>query len=558
MAVVIKRAPKKAATVGVYLLDRLHELGVEHIFGLPGDYILRFDKLIEEHPIQFINSTRENTAGYMADAYARLHGLGVACITYGVGINITNAISQAYMESSPVVLISGAAGPGELEKCPHLHHLLNKASTSHPGTTQLEIFKHITVDQAVLNDPQTAPQQIDRVLDGCICYKKPVYIELPRDQVDARIPAHQHQVLKHPHSDPETLQEAMSEVANILKKCERPVIWVGHEVQRFGLTPQLLKFAEKYRIPIVSTLLGKTTISERHPLFAGVYQGGMSREEIQEFVETCDCALLIGVILNDVDTGMFTSKLEQEQKIIANTETINISHHHYHEIFFPEFLHALSNLDLNVRYRIDYPATVDRDIGTFIPQKGKKITAARTFDCIQNHLKPDHIVVSDIGDCLFGSSDFILEQNCYISNAYFSSLGFGTPGAIGAQIASPKKRVIGIVGDGAFQMTSMELATAVRYNLNPVIIVLNNHGYGTERPLLEGEYNDILDWNYTDIPKVLGGGKGVKVKTEDELDKALTQALGKRETFTIIEVELGKTDFSPALHRFCELVKNKK
>lgn len=106
-------------TVGQYLLDRLYSYGIRHIFGVPGDYVLRFNKLIEQYPdIQFINTTRENTAGCAADAYARLRGLGVACITYGVGMNITNALAQAYVESSPLVVISGTVGLEEFkEKC---------------------------------------------------------------------------------------------------------------------------------------------------------------------------------------------------------------------------------------------------------------------------------------------------------------------------------------------------------------------------------------------------------------------------------------------------------
>jgi len=162
--------------------------------------------------------------------------------------------------------------------------------------------------------------------------------------------------------------------------------------------------------------------------------------------------------------------------------------------------------------------------------------------------------VTDIGDCLFGSSDLILAQNSFLACAYFATLGFGTPGAVAAQLASPDRRVIGIIGDGGFQMTAMELSTAVRYGLDPIIIILNNHGYGTERPLLEGTYNDILNWNYAEIPKVLGGGIGFRTETEEEFEHALSAALAERGALAIIEVELGKVDFSPALMRFAKLL----
>lgn len=552
------KSRKKTTTTGQYLLDRLQSYGVEHIFGLPGDYILHFDKLIENHEIHLINTTRENTAGYMADSYARLRGLGVACITYGVGINITNAVSQAFVESSPVVIISGAASKDEFMKCQRLHHLFNKSSSLPRDTTQLEIFEKITVAQAVLDDPKTAASEIDRVLGECLCQKKPVYIEIPRDQVDSEILPDHTEPTPHEKSDPEALQEVLSEITSILKECKRPMIWVGHEVHRYGLTDELLQFAEKYRIPIVSSLLGKTTVSEFHPLYMGIYQGKMSQEEVRDYVENCDAAFVLGVIFNDVDTGILTAKLEQENKVIATTESLKVRHHHYKNVFFTDLIKQLGHLDLNVRFRSDYPAYIDHKLPNFIAKKGKKTTATRLFECLQKHLTPENIVVSDIGDCLFGSAELMLDQECYLSNAYFASLGFGVPGAIGAQIAVPEKRVVGVVGDGAFQMTCMELSTAVRYHVDPVIILINNHGYGTERPLLEGKFNDILNWKYSKIPSILEGGVGIHVKTEEDFDKALTKAFSKRGEFYLIEVELDKTDYSPALQRFCKLVREKK
>lgn len=542
-------------SVGNYLLDRLYELGIEHVFGIPGDYVLQMDKLIELHKIKFINTTRENTAGYMADAYARLKGAGAACITYGVGIGITNAISQAYVESSPMIVISGAPGANDFIQGRGLHHLLNKRMTSGEiEGTQLEIFKHITVDQAVLNNPSLAAAQIDRVLNSCLQQKKPVYIEIPRDVVSLPIQLPKEKAKLTVQSDLMALEESLLEISKILKKCQSPVIWAGHEIQRYGLSDSLLEFAEKYRIPIVSSLLGKTVIGEQHPLFVGVYQGAMSSPEVKNFVENCDCILLFGVILTDVQTGIFTAKLNQEMKVIATTEDIAIGHHHYQKISFVDFIKGIEKLQLNLRFRHPFPAKIDALPSHFVPKQGAKMTAARFFECISSHLKPQHIVVTDIGDCLFGSIDFILEQDSFLCCADFGTLGFGTPGAVAAQLACPKKRVIGIIGDGAFQMTSMELSTAVRYQLDPIIIVLNNHGYATERPLLEGNYNDIQDWNYSELPKIFGHGVGVKVTTEEELNSALVQALKQRGVFHLIEVDLEKLDFSPSLQRFVQLV----
>ena len=546
---------KTTDTIGNYLLDRLHELGVEHIFGLPGDYVLGFDKLIEDHKkIKFINTTRENTAGYLADAYGRIRGMGVACITYGVGINIVNALAQAYVESSPLVVISGAAGISEFKKNPILHHLINKSSTSYGDTTQLEIFKNITIAQAVLNDPSTALSEIERVLTECLQHKKPVYIELPRDMVNTPIELNYDGPSNTSTNHYHELVEALNEVTSILKEAKNPIIWAGHLIHRFGLATPLLQFAETYHIPIVSTLLGKTVVDETHPLYLGVYQGGMSKNEIRNFVESCDCALILGAILDDVTTGIFTEHIGQKQKIIANQYDLTIGHHQYAHINIIDFIEGLTCLNFKKHFDVDIPKL---QMEVFSAQPNKKLTTLRTFECLQKHISSDHLIVTDMGDCLLGCIDLTFPQNSFISNAYYASIGFGTPAAIGAQIAAPHKRVIGIVGDGAFQVTGMELSTALRYHLDPIIIILNNHGYGTERPLLDGEFNDIVDWNYSEIPKILGGGTGVKVNTEEELESALTKAMSNRGNFSIIEVELEKMDFSPALKRLGVLVKER-
>lgn len=539
-------------TIGKYLLDALYARGVKDIFGLPGDYVIRFDKLIEEHPIRFINTTRENTAGYMADAYARLLGLGAACITYGVGINIVNAVSQAFAESSPVVVISGAAGTEEYLKGEKLHHLIHKSVHERLDTTQLEIMKNITIDQTVLDNPYNAKKDIDRVLDRCLEHKKPVYIEIPRNMVDVPLEDCGTGSKKPCIPYQKALEEALAETADVLLRSKSPILWIGHEVHRYGLAPYILEFAEKHRLPIVSSLLGKTAITEYHPLFGGVYLGKLSRPEIFELVENCDCLLMLGVMVSDIETGIFTAKLDQEHKIEACTEGVKIGHHFYSKVPFDAFIKGLAESDFQFQgpqIHFSKPSA-----HSFHPNPDAKITTKRFFECLQSYLTPENIVVADVGDCLFGSADLFLNQNSFLACAYFATLGFGTPGAIAAQIAVPEKRAIGVIGDGAFQMTSMELSTAVRYHLDPIIILLNNHGYGTERPLLEGSYNDILNWNYTEIPKVLGGGIGIKIKNEEELNQALKTALSERGNFYLIEVELDKTDFSPALRRLGELM----
>lgn len=539
----------RSTTVGKLLLDRLYQKGVEHIFGIPGDYIIKFDKLIEEHPIRLINSTRENTAGIMADAYARLKGIGVACITYGVGINILNATAGAFVEGVPLVIISGAAGTEEFKQSPYRHHMINQTTDHERDMSQMELFKQVTVDQAILSNPNSAASEVDRVLHACTRQQKPVYIELPRDKVDHSLTSSPLAEIPEDKCDEEALQEALKEAHLMLERSERPVLWVGREIASYGLAADVLAFAEGFAIPIVSTLLGKTVVDEKHPLFAGVYQGQLSREEVSDFVEETDCLFMLGVLRTDLDTGFYSAHIGHRQRVVANIRRVAIAHHEFPEVPFSQFVRALCHLPVSTVFETKAPKNSDR-LAKFDSEKNKSITTARMLECLQAHLTAQHIVATDCGDCLFAGSDLILGQNAYLSPAYFASMGYGVPAAVGGAIAEPERRVIALVGDGGFQMTATELTTALRYEADPIIIVMNNHGYGTERPLLEGAFNDIMNWNYAQMPALLGGGHGVRVTREDEFEEALVSALKNRGVFTIIEVELNKLDFSPALNRF--------
>ena len=195
------------------------------------------------------------------------------------------------------------------------------------------------------------------------------------------------------------------------------------------------------------------------------------------------------------------------------------------------------------------------------PYKAKPnapVTNRRLFARINELLDENMVVVADVGDCLFGASDLtIYRQTEFISPAYYTSMGFAVPASIGAQFGNPKLRPIVLVGDGAFQMTCLELSTAVRYGFNPIILVLNNQGYTTERFLQEGPFNDILNWNYHRLCDFLGGGVGHEVHTEGELEVALNAALANQDSFSLLNIHLGKLDISPALERLAERLSKK-
>jgi TPP-dependent 2-oxoacid decarboxylase len=549
---------RKTVSIGNYLIERLYNYGVRHIFGVPGDFILGFFNQLMESKIKVINTCDEQAAGFAADAYARINGLGVVCVTYCVGgLKVVNPTAEAFAEKSPLVIISGSPGIKERRKDPLLHHKVKNFDT------QSKVFEEITVASVIINNPQTAAQEIDRILNAALSYKRPVYIELPRDIVSVDIfldassnntdPQVDHDQEK---SDPIILSEALHETIDMINSSTRPVIVAGVEIQRFGLQNELLHLIEKLKIPVSSTILSKSVISELHPLYLGVYEGALGHDSVREYVESSDCLILLGALMTDIDLGGFTAKIDQKKSIYINSEKFSVRYHNYEEISLKDFIVTLIE-STDIKERIEFinnPMSHNHE--SFSAIKGQKITIKRLFQCINSFLKDDMIVLADIGDALFGGTDLVIHRKTeFLSPAYYASMGFAVPASIGTQLANPKLRPLVIVGDGAFQMTGMEISTALRFNLNPIVIVLNNGGYGTERSILDGSFNDIPTWQYNLIPKIVGGGKGFIVETEEQFEDALLYAESNTECFCILDIHIDINDKSPALQRLTETLR---
>lgn len=532
-----------ANSIGTYLIQRLYEHDVHHVFGVPGDFVLGFNKLLEDSSIEFINTCDEQGAGFAADAYARLRGLGAVCVTYCVGgLKIANTTAQAFAEKSPVVVISGAPGTNERIKNPLLHHKVREFDT------QYKVFQELTVASTVLENPNTAFEEIDRVLAAALRYKRPVYIELPRDMVNVPGNSNYQRISQKEVSNSDTLAEAITETVNLINASRQPVILAGIEIHRFGLQETLLKLVEKTNIPVAETILGKSVISEQHPNYIGLYAGAIGKEFARKYVESSDCLIMLGTFLSDMNLGIFTAQLNPKKSIYVTSEKTSIQFHNYENIRLQDFAQGLNEADIPRRetriFNSLQPPT------SFAIVSNQPITIARLFERLNFFLNKEMIVIADVGDALFAGLDlFVHGKTRFLAPAYYASLGFAVPASIGAQFANPNTRSLVLVGDGAFQMTGMELSAIARYKLNPIVIVLNNRGYGTERPMLDGKFNDVLLWYYSRIPEIFGIGRGFDIRTEDELETALIESQAHTEDFCILDVHLDPQDTSPALKR---------
>jgi indolepyruvate decarboxylase len=531
-----------AETIGAYLIRRLGEEGVGHVFGVPGDYVLTFFKQMEESPLKVINTCDEQGAGFAADAYARLKGLGAACITYSVGgLKIANAVAQAFAERSPVVVISGAPGTRE-----RLRNTLVPPKVRN-FDTQARIFDELTVGSAILDDPETAAAEVDRVLALARRHSRPVYIELPRDMALAEALPRRAHVLPPEESDPDILAFALAEAAEHIAAAKHPVILAGEELHRFRLQDALADFAHRSGIPVAATITGKSVFPESDPAYIGVYEGAMGRDNVRAYVEKSDCIILLGAMLTDMNLGIYTAHIDRRFSIYAAKDRVAVGLHAYEGVTMEDFVRGLAAREW--KKRTPAPFEHPEHPGPYVATDAR-MTVAALFRQLNAFLDDDMVVIADPGDALFGAEDLYIHDGAhFLAPAYYCSLGFAVPAALGVGAAAPQLRPLVLVGDGAFQMSGMELASIARYGMNPIVVVLDNDGYGTERPMLDGAYNDVARWHFARIPEVLGSGLGIKVTTEREMDDALAKARANARGLTLIQVMLDRNDHSPALTR---------
>ncbi len=536
--------------LGQFLFEYLHQCGVRHSFGIPGDFALPTFAWLDKSPIQNITMTHEPSAGFAADAYSRINGIGLVCVTYCVGgLNVLNAIAGAYAEKSPVVVVSGAPGRKEREKDPLLHHKVKTFET------QRRIYDEVTVARTVLLDEHRAAEEIVRCVEACLKYKRPVYIEVPHDMVDCEIPLDAISHRPPETSDCEALAAATEETLSLIRQAKKPVILAGVELARYHTANLALQMAEAMNIPIAAGLLSKSTVPENHPLYLGVYGGALSSDEhVRRYVESADLVLMLGTFITDMSMGFYTAKLDRRRTVLVTSEQVTVQYHRYDSIQFEEFLVALNKSQISPK-EFTHPNPQTAPLPLRKDERFDPLSAADVFRILSLHLDEHCCVVADIGDAIFGAVGLRSDKQAqFIAPAYYMSMGFAVPGGIGVAMATEKLRPYILVGDGAFQMTGMEISTMVRLRLNPVILVLNNDGYGTMRRIREGRFNVISQWNYSQVCEVVRGGEGITVTTKDELDRALAGARTSKQ-LCLIEIKLPRNSASRQLVEIADEVR---
>ncbi len=510
-------------TVGDFLLRRLQEAGVGHLFGVPGDFNLELLQQNEDGGyLTWVGTCSELNASYAADGYARLNGMGALTVTNAVGaLSAINGIAGSYAEHVPVILIAGSIPLRSIERGLGMHH------TTGDGTWDrfLGAFGQVTAAQARLT-PSNAATEIDRLILTAWREKLPVYMELPSDiaYLDIEVPAAP-LMLAEPPSDPERLKSCAAAIAGHLSQAKSPAILVDQDVDRYGAATEVMGLAEKLQLPVAVTAPAKAVIDETFPYYAGVYNGKASAPQTREAIEGSDCLLSIGYRPIDGTSGDFTASLPADT-IRARGHSVDIGEDNYQAVTLKDVLRGVIDAVPQVTSRATGHFAAAMPAGTHADGSAK-LTQAAYWETIQGYLRPGDVLLTDNGTsyAIFG---FRLPPKCtVVASVIWGSIGYSVGALLGTLTAAPERRHLLFIGDGSFQETAQELSTMLRHDCKPVIFLINNGGYTIERGYMgkTADYNDIATWAYAELPKVFRPdttARSFVVKTVADLGKALS------------------------------------
>jgi indolepyruvate decarboxylase len=541
-------------TVIQHVLRRLKEIGVNDIFGVAGDYAFPVnDAIVEDPAISWIGCCNELNAGYAADGYARMRGVGAACTTYGVGeLAAMSAIAGAYAEHLSVFHLVGTPNLATQEGRALVHHTL--------GNGEFDLFHKMAgpiVCASAIVTPQNAASETERLIAEALYHRRPVYMAFPSDVANTPVLGGAPSVYA-PTSDPGSLAAATNAVAAALNNAGQACALPGVLLRRLGLQAAAAAFVDASGLPFATMFADKSVLGEDHPGYIGMYAGRLMGERVRAFVESCDVVVIIGATLTDGNTAGHTVRLDRGK-------TIDIGHHRtavgstvYRDVEMADILGQLSG---RITKRAQRPAISLETLGPIVGGGEDPITADALYPRWADFFRPDDVIITDTGTSSLGLAFARLPKGAEFHNqTLWASIGWATPAAFGAAVGAPHRRVILITGEGSHQMTVQEIGQFGRHGLRPIVFVLNNSGYLSERMLCKDmalAYNDIAAWNYAELPHALGcqGWFTARVRSCGALDDAL-KAAEQADGAAYIEVITDAYEAPPMYKKLHENVKS--
>jgi indolepyruvate decarboxylase len=568
---------KQPFTVADYLLTRLKQLNVTEVFQIPGDYVRNFTQALEHFDgVNAIGAINELDAGYAADAYARTRGLGAVSLQYGVStFSALNAIAGAYVERSPVVVISAAPG-ADARQVTKMYDVLYHHSTGNLQADQ-EVYEHVTVAAETLSTSVGAPEKIDNLLIAAITYKRPVYIACYKEVWGEPCPKPPNRALQPLtfKSEPLALENAVAAAWAQITAAKNPMIFAGVELLRHGLSDLLQQLIDASGFLYTTTTLGKTVLDEKGDKFVGTYSDAASILSVRELVEQADCFLTLGTIITDDYLWFIQNKYAD--MVLATTEQVRVGYFIYEGVTMKDFMEALLERFKKTKgYPLPtvappqprYPEPWASNSDPHWNDKPQTITYNRFFQHAMKFLDDNQMLDEIVMTFGVSSAEYVatnaygLAQNSYIASAAWQCIGFETGAASGAQLGSGK-RAWAVAGDGGFMMVCQSLSTLARNKLNAVIFVMSNVVYAIEQvyvditafePGPEHQFDtfDILPkWDYLALAQAFGA-KGYRVQTVSELKAVLKKLKKPTPQPVLVEVVIPEKDLPGQMRRLGE------
>ncbi|APG23963.1 alpha-keto acid decarboxylase family protein [Syntrophotalea acetylenica] len=537
-------------TIGNFLFMRLQQIGVGHMFGVPGDYNLQLlEQMKEVDGIEFIGTCNELNAAYAADGYARTNGVGALLTTYGVGdLSAVCGIAGSCAEHVPVVFISGVPPLYAMKNRLRVHHSLAEGDFDNI----MNCLKEFTVVNTRLT-PGNAAEEIDRALIRCWREKMPVYLQVPSNISYLMVDVSDFKLeLKLPASDPERLESAARHIAKLLNEAKKPALLIDMDADRSMLVEGLTSVVKKRQVPYAAFRTGKALLSETDPLFLGVYIGEASELSVKEAIGTSDCLIATAPCFVESSPMVSPSGIPITAHVYIRGGDVTVEGEVYEGVTARELVFRLTELVESCPERFEQPTSFT-NVPT--PQPGASLTQARLWPRMRGFIRPGDVVVADNGTSNISLTDVRLPENTkYISQLIWGSIGYSLPALLGSMMAARDRRHVLFIGDGSFQLTGQELSTILKSELKPIIFLLNNRGYTIERYILgmREAYNDIANWRYSALPAVFAPDIDTFVETvgtEDKLEEVLQKVEGCN-CACFIELLLDPEDAPAALKTF--------
>lgn len=535
-------------TVADYLLDRLAQIGIRHVFGVPGDYNLQFlDHVSAHRQISWVGCANELNAAYAADGYARCKPAAALLTTFGVGeLSAVNGIAGSYAEYVPVIHVVGAPALRVQQAGCLLHHSLGDGDFGH----FVRMAKEVTVAQACLT-ADNAEAEIDRLLTTALFERRPVHLVLPCDVAETPLASRPLSlVLRRAELSEASLQGFIAAAGDKLQAARRVSVLAGGMTERFNAAETLRLWMDEVKVPHAVLLSGKGVADETHIEFIGTYAGEASPPQVKQWVEEADIVINVGVLFTDIVTAGFSHSLPVEKCISIHPFEARVGQQVFSQVPMPVAVSALRQLSLPLAKQWQSPR-MNRPMPLSFEQE--RLDQNVLWRQIQGFLRPGDIVFADQGTACFGAATLRLPQRCkFIVQSLWASVGYTLAAALGVQTAEPGRRVVVLIGDGSAQFTAQELGAMVRDGLNPIIFLLNNEGYTVERAIHRPEqrYHDIAQWNWTLLLQAFAGEHSVqlmRVTEAAQLQQAMS-AVADSPQLAFIEVVLPKMDIPELLN----------